>query len=106
MNDKPVSPKNIFLDRDGDGIVDFADLQLHLAPSCSHAAVLSAVMDLSACLGFETAGLNLALAKAGGNKDSSFNLHRSIGLNEEWDEVFSKKRGGGQAYVSVLNLKF
>jgi len=91
-DDPELNPNKIFLDRDGDGIVDFVDLQLHLGPSCSQPAVLSAVMDLSACLGFETTGLDLPMAKTGTEKDASFSRHLYIGLNEEWKEIISKKK--------------
>ena len=91
MDYKTLSPKKIFLDRDGDGIVDSIDLQLHLAPSCSHQTVLPAVMDLSACLGFETVGMNPSLVKVGAERDSSFNHHLYIGLDQELKEIYSKR---------------
>jgi hypothetical protein len=84
-----LSPKKIFLDRDGDGITDSVDLQLHLSPSCSHPTVLSAIMDLSACLGFETMGMNLPLVEPRGKKDSSFNHHLHIGLDQELKGICS-----------------
>lgn len=90
MNYKTLSPKKIFLDRDGGGVADSVDLQLHLFPSSSHPAVLSAIMDLSACLGFETMGMNLPLAKTGVKRDSSFNHHLYIGLNQELKEMYSE----------------
>jgi hypothetical protein len=93
MNYKTLSPKKIFLDRDGDGITDSVDLQLHLFPSCSHPAVLSATMDLSACLGFETMGMNLPLVGPGEERDSSFNHHLYIGLDQELKKFDSKRRG-------------
>lgn len=93
MNYKTLSSKKIFLDRDGDGITDSVDLQLHLFPSCSHPAVLSATMDLSACLGFETMGMNLPLVGPGEERDSSFNHHLYIGLDHELKKFDSKRRG-------------
>lgn len=90
MNFKTLSPKKIFLDRDGDGVTDSVDLQLHLFSSSSHPAVLSAIMDLSACLGFETMGMNLPLVKTGAKRDSSFNHHLYIGLNQELKEIYSE----------------
>jgi hypothetical protein len=93
MNYKTLSPKKIFLDRDGDGITDSVDLQLHLFPSCSHPAVLSATMDLLACLGFETMGMNLPLVGPGEERDSSFNHHLYIGLDQELKKFDSKRRG-------------
>jgi hypothetical protein len=90
MNYKKLSPKKIFLDRDGDGVADSVDLQLHLFPSSSHPAVLSAIMDLSACLGFETMGMNLPLVKTGVKRGSSFNHHLYIGLNQELKEIYSE----------------
>ena len=90
MNYKTLSPKKIFLDRDGDGVADSVDLQLHLFPSSSRPAVLSAIMDLSACLGFETMGMNLPLVKTGAKRDSSFNHHLYIGLNQELKEIYSE----------------
>jgi hypothetical protein len=92
MSVEPLSPKKIFLDRDGDGITDSVDLQLHLFPSCSHPTVLSAIMDLSACLGFETMGMNLPLVKPGEERDSSFNHHLYIGLNQELKGVHPRRR--------------
>ena len=90
MNYRKLSPKRIFLDRDGDGIADSVDLQLHLFPSCSRPAVLSAVTDLSACLGFETMGIDLPLAKAGEQRDSSFKNHLYIGVDQELKDISSK----------------
>jgi hypothetical protein len=92
MNYKKLSPKKIFLDRDGEGITDSIDLQLHLFPSCSHPTVLSAIMDLSACLGFETMGMNLPLVKAGEESDPSFQNHLYIGLNRELKTFYSGGR--------------
>jgi hypothetical protein len=84
---RKLNPKKIFLDRDGDGIVDFVDLQLHLSPSCSHPIVLSAIMDLSSCLGFETIGMNLPLLEPGEKRDASFSHHLYIGLDQELKEI-------------------
>ncbi len=85
----------IFSDRDGDGIVDSLDMELHLAPSCSHRAVLSAVMELSACLGFETMGLTLPIARADGGKGTSSRFHLYIGLDGEWKEIDTPEREEG-----------
>jgi hypothetical protein len=84
-----LDQKKIFLDRDGDGIIDSIDLELHLTPSCSRPTVLPAIMDLSASLGFETTGMNLPLVKAGGERDSSFKNHLYIGLNQELETIYS-----------------
>ena len=91
LGHRKFNPKKIFLDRDGDGIVDSIDLQLHLTPSCSHPTALSAIMDLSASLGFETTGMNLPLVKVGAERDSSFNHHLYIGLDQELKEIYSKR---------------
>jgi len=104
--------KKIFLDRDGDGITDSVDLQLHLFPSCSHPTVLSAIMDLSACLGFETMGMNLPLVEPGEERDSSFNHHLYIGLDQElkkFDTFDAAKprflnRGKKRRSVSTLSI--
>ncbi len=89
---RKLTPKKIFLDRDGDGIVDSIDLQLHLTPSCSLPTVLPAIMDLSACLGFETTGMNLPLVKAGGERDSFLKNHLYIGLNQELEVICPGRR--------------
>jgi len=104
MNYKTLSSKKIFLDRDGDGITDSVDLQLHLFPSCSHPAVLSATMDLSACLGFETMGMNLPLVGPGEERDSSFNHHLYIGLDHELKKFDSKRRGMNIARVEKMRF--
>ncbi len=92
MSDRKLNPKKILLDRDGDGIVDRVDLQLHLFPSCSNPKILSTVMDLSACLSFGTMGLDLPLAKAEEERDSSFHHHLYIGLNQELEAFYSSRR--------------
>src|SRR5512136_272718 len=91
MNNIILSPKKIFLDRDGDGIVDAVDLQLHLAPSCSHPMILPAIMDLSACLGFETMGMDLPTVTTWEKRDSSFRHNLYIGLNHEQRELGFKR---------------
>ena len=94
MNYERLNPKKIFLDRDGDGITDTIDLQLHLNPSCSNPTILSAVMDLSASLGFETMGMNLPLAKSNEERDPCFHHHLFIGINNELGEIYLKKKEG------------
>jgi hypothetical protein len=89
---RKLNLKKIFLDRDGDGFADHVDLQLHLRPSCSSLTVLSAILDLSACLGFETMGMDLPLAKAGEGRDPSLGRHLYIGMNDELQEIFSKRK--------------
>ncbi|NWG01238.1 MAG: hypothetical protein HXY44_00085 [Syntrophaceae bacterium] len=78
-----LDPKKFFKDRDGDGIIDTIDVQIHLSPSCSNPKVLSSIMDLSACLGFETMGMDLPFVKADHKKDPSFQHHLFLGLNDE-----------------------
>jgi len=104
LGHRKFNPKKIFLDRDGDGIVDSIDLQLHLTPSCSHPTVLSAIMDLSACLGFETMGMNLPLVGLGEERDSSFNHHLYIGLDHELKKFDSKRRGMNIARVEKMRF--
>ena len=89
---KKLNPNKIFLDRDRDGITDTVDLQLHLSPSCSNPNILSAVMDLAACVGFETMGINLPLAQKRGERNPSFGHHLYIGMNHEIRGVFSKRK--------------
>jgi hypothetical protein len=86
-----LNPQQFFLDRDKDGVVDTVDLQLHLYPSCGHRTLLSAVMDLCACLGFETMGMEIPLVKAGENRDGRFRYHLHIGTQHEIDEISSRK---------------
>jgi len=83
-----LNPKKIFLDRDGDGITDNVDLQLHLKRSCSNLNVLSAVMDLSACLGFETMGMNLPLVQGHERRDNYFSHHLYIGKDDELKGIY------------------
>ena len=64
--------EEIFKDRDGDGITDAIDLQIHLNPSCSNPKILSSIMDLSACLGFETMGMDLPFVQTHQKRDPSF----------------------------------
>lgn len=90
MDLKKLNSNKIFIDRDGDRITDTLDLQLHLYSSCSQPEILSAVMDLSACLGFETMGMDLPLAQEGGRKKHSFNHHLYIGMDHELKDNFSK----------------
>jgi hypothetical protein len=91
MDNRILSPKKIFLDRDGDGIIDFVDLQLHLAPSCSHPMIFPAIMDLSASLGFEAMGMDLPTVTTWEKKDSSFRHHLYIGLSHEQGELRFKR---------------
>ena len=89
INQKP-DIERIFLDRDGDGITDALDLQIHLAPCCSNTKVLTSLMDLSACLGFETMGMDLPFVSADHKKDSFFHHHLYVGLYDELQKLDSK----------------
>jgi len=71
-------------------MADTVDLQIHLNPSCASPDVLSAVMDLSASIGFETMGLNLPIVTEGIRMNSSFKHHLHIGLNHELKEKYQK----------------
>jgi Zinc carboxypeptidase len=83
--------EEILKDRDGDGITDAIDLQIHLSPSCSNPKILSSLMDLSACLGFETMGMDLPLVRADHKRDLSFHHHLYVGLYDEFQKVGSKE---------------
>jgi hypothetical protein len=85
-----LDPIKIFLDRDGDGITDAIDLQIHLSPSCSNPKILSSVMDLSACLGFETMGMDLPFVQTHQKRDPSFRHHLFVGLYDEVQKLDSK----------------
>lgn len=85
-----LNPKKVFLDRDRDGITDAIDLQIHLSPSCSSPRVLSSIMDLSACLGFETMAMDLPLVRADQKRDPSFHHHLYVGLYDELEKVNKK----------------
>jgi hypothetical protein len=85
-----LNPKKVFLDRDRDGITDAIDLQIHLSPSCSSPRVLSSIMDLSACLGFETMAMDLPLVHADQKRDPSFHHHLYVGLYDELEKVNRK----------------
>ena len=106
-----LNPNNIFLDRDGDGITDSIDFQLLLSPSCSYPTVLSAVMDLSACLGFETMGMNLPLVQGNERRDNSFSHYLYIGMDDELKGIYSKKKegdyflGGGDKIELAKSIK-
>jgi len=106
-----LNPNNIFWDRDGDGITDSIDFQLLLSPSCSHPTVLSAVMDLSACLGFETMGMNLPLVQGNERRDNSFSHYLYIGMDDELKGIYSKKKegdyflGGGDKIELAKSIK-
>jgi len=83
--------EEIFKDRDGDGITDAVDLQIHLNPSCSNPKILSRVMDLSACLGFETMGMDLPFVQTHQKRDPSFHHHLFVGLYKELQKLNPKE---------------
>ena len=56
-------PGIVFQDRNDDGVVDFVDARVVLAPSPSDAE-LAAAADVSARLGYETSAMNLPIAKS------------------------------------------
>jgi hypothetical protein len=91
LDDRELKSEDIFLDRDGDGIVDAIDLQIHLSPSCSNSKILSSLMDLSASLGFETMGMDLPFVETHQKRDPSFRHHLFIGLYKELQKLDPKE---------------
>jgi len=92
LTDQEPDLKKIFKDRDGDGMTDAVDLQIHLSPSCSHPKILCSVMDLAACLGFETMGMALPFAQTHQKRDSSFQYHLYVGLYDELQKLGLRRR--------------
>src|SRR4030042_6411216 len=79
--------EEIFKDRDGDGIIDAINLQIHLSPSCSNPKILCSIMDLAACLGFETMGMDLPFVQNHQKRDPSFHHHLYVGLYDELQKL-------------------
>ncbi len=82
-----VDFNSIFLDRDGDGLVDTIDLQIHLASSCGKPQILSAILNLCAAVGFESIGTDLPIVTHRMSKDLSFGHHLYIGLEYELNVI-------------------
>ena len=64
-------PGVVFQDRNNDGVVDFVNARLVLAPQ-SAAGDLAAAADIAARLGFETSAIDLPLGKANGETPTIF----------------------------------
>ena len=73
-------PRTLFLDRDGDGIADAVDFQIHLAQGCETPGVLGAIVDFCAAVGFHTMAMDLPLVTAAGTGDPTVRHHLQIGL--------------------------
>lgn len=80
---------SIFLDRDGDGFADTIDLQIHLSPSCGKPEILSAILNLTYAIGFESMGINLPIVTESMRRSLSFGYHLYIGVENEL-KVISK----------------
>lgn len=89
MDFREVDFDSIFLDRDGDGFTDTIDLQIHLSPSCGKPEILSAILNLTYAIGFESMGINLPIVTESMRRSLSFGYHLYIGVEKEL-KVISK----------------
>ncbi len=105
-----VNLNSIFLDRDGDGLIDTVDLQIHLTPTCGKPEVLSAILNLTKAIGFESIGMTIPLVTKRMVRSPSFGNHLYIGLHDELKvisenhnkTIYSLKENNPQKLIELI----
>src|SRR5262245_50512258 len=98
---------SVFLDKNGDGVVDFVDARLAL-PDKPVAAEITAAANIAARLGFETSAMDLPVARAGDAAMPIFVGARSLaGSGASADSIGAGglKAGDGAVASFTLNAK-